>query len=342
MGHNWKNDIFNYKIDLMLGNILFIIYLLYILKICYLILDGKTWIKSYIYSWNNRIIVLIKSNIQSAENWKVISETKRQWLNLFMFEWKEHQFWNWLAGIIDTNGNFEINKELELKTIKIKVHNRDIRILTKIQNKLNMGRINKINNKPYSIWVISTISEMKYVLKNINGSIRIKYSYFEKACKYLNINCVEPNYIIKPYDAYLSGIIDTNGSIILNYKNNRIECTLEFKYNKFSEKINLDYVIPNCKPYKRIRSKTNKFHSIAFKYQNVGDMPKIYDYFMKNRLYSNMKYYRVSKILEFMKIREYKDKSKDSKEYKKYKSFILDFIKYDNVFWYNIPLINKL
>ena len=165
MGHNLLNDINNCAIDFMLETILFIIYLLYILNICYHY-DGITLIRSYIYSQNNKFIVFL-SNIQSADNFikhkclnlifnlfslnikSGFSETKRQLCNLTILE-NDYDFWNWFAGIIDGNGNFDlrkINGELKLKTIKIKLHNRDLRILTRIQNKLHMGRINKINNK---------------------------------------------------------------------------------------------------------------------------------------------------------------------------------------------------
>lgn len=365
MGHNLLNDINNCAIDFMLETILFIIYLLYILNICYHY-DGITLIRSYIYSQNNKFIVFL-SNIQSADNFikhkclnlifnlfslnikSGFSETKRQLCNLTILE-NDYDFWNWFAGIIDGNGNFDlrkINGELKLKTIRIKLHNRDLRILTRIQNKLHMGRINKINNKPYSIWIISTQKEMKYILNNINGSIRIKFESFQKSCNLFNINIIEPNYIIESYNPYFSGLIDTDGSIVFNYNLNRIECLLEFKYNEYSKKLNLDYVIPNIKPFiikrkNKNQSKNKEYHSIAFKYQNVEGMPYIYDYFMKNRLYSDMKFYRVSKILYFLEIRKYKNSPKNSSEYQIYKSFLLDWLKYDNPLWYKIPLIAKL
>lgn len=78
-------------------------------------------------------------NIQSAENCKGFSETIRQLSNSSYIE-----FYSWLAGIIDGDGNFDIrknesHKKLVLKAIRIKLHNRDVRILTRIQNYLNKG-----------------------------------------------------------------------------------------------------------------------------------------------------------------------------------------------------------
>ncbi len=47
-------------------------------------------------------------------------------------------------------------------------------------------------------------------------------------------------------------------------------------------------------------------------------------YFMKNRLYCDFKFYRVSKIKQFITIRDYKNEAKDSIEFKIYSDFILD------------------
>ena len=65
-------------------------------------------------------------------------------------------------------------------------------------------------------------------------------------------------------------------------------------------------------------------NSITFKYQTVKGMVYLYDYFMKNRLYSDFKFYRISKIKEFIVIRDYKNDYKYTIEFKKYSDFILD------------------
>lgn len=67
----------------------------------------------------------------------------------------------------------------------------------------------------------------------------------------------------------------------------------------------------------------------------------IYDYFMHNRLYCEMKFYRVTKIKPFIEIIKYKRYPKDSLEYKIYSNFLKDFIKYENPLWYKIPFVSK-
>jgi LAGLIDADG endonuclease len=329
---------------------------------------------------NNTTISLSKElmNIQSAENWKGFSETVRQ-----LPEIEDSKFWNWFAGIIDGDGNFDIRvipsttknqknnqkkpnqlqkkmrvlrssfeskaigNERVLKQIRIKLHNRDIRILKRIQDYLHIGKIRADKNKPYSIYIISTKDTMMYILKNINGLIRIKIPGFKEACKLYNINYIEPSYKIGLYDPYFSGLVDTDGSIVFNYAGNRIECNLEFQYNEYTSKLNFDSTILNCKPFiiKRIKSSSRggpkDYTSIAFKFQNVNSMLFIYDYFLQNRLYCDMKFYRVTKIKPFIEIRKYKSSPRNSVEHKIYSDFIIDWIKYENPLWYKVPFVRK-
>jgi hypothetical protein len=168
---------------------------------------------------------------------------------------------------------------------------------------------------------------MKYILEHINGLIRLKVPGFKEACILYNIDYIKADYNIKLYDPYFAGLVDTDGSIVFNYAGNRIECNLEFEYNEYTSKLNFDKTILNSKPtiVKRKRSSGNKeYSSIAFKFQNVNNMLFIYDYFMHNRLYSDIKFYRVSKIKSFMEIRKYKTSSKGSIEHKIYSDFMID------------------
>ena len=253
-------------------------------------------------------------------------------------------FWNRLAGIIDGDGYIQVRKINginRLKTIEVKLHNRDIRLINYILNKLHMGRIYRYKNNDYSKWIVSTTKEMNYIINKLNGLIRLKVINFKKGCECLNIKFKEANYTLKKNDPYFAGLIDTDGSIVFNFPSNRIECNLEFKYNEFTSKLNLDNVIPYCKPYKFIRNQKDKT-SIGFKYQNVEHMEFIYKYFMKHRLYSDFKFYRVSKILKFLDIRKYNKSSFDSEEYLIYSKFLLNWIKYENPNWHKVKFVSKL
>lgn len=75
------------------------------------------------------------------------------------------KFHSWLAGIIDGDGNFDLRKnsstkKLVIKAIRIKLHNRDIRILTRIQNMLHCGRIR--SDKKKTIFYVYCIHKRRY------------------------------------------------------------------------------------------------------------------------------------------------------------------------------------
>jgi hypothetical protein len=177
---------------------------------------------------------------------------------------------------------------------------------------------------------------MLYILQNLNGLIRLKVPSFKEACALYNLNFIEANYNIELNDSYFSGLVDTDGSIVFNYASNRIECNLEFQYNEYTSKLNFDNTIFNSKPYIIRRKKSSmlngnkSFSSIAFKFQNVNNMLFIYDYFMHNRLYCDMKFYRVTKIKYFITIRKYKTFAQGSPEHKIYSDFLIDWIRYEN------------
>jgi hypothetical protein len=179
------------------------------------------------------------------------------------------------------------------------------------------------------MYIISTKDEMFDLITKLNGLIRIKADSFKKVCILYNIQYIKPGYNIQSYDPYFSGLIDTDGSIVFNFSNNRIECNLEFKYNNNTSKLNLDNVIPNFKPYILLRkhytkNKVKEYKSIAFKYQTVKGMIPLYDYFMVNRLYSDFKFYRITQIKKFIEIRDYHDSDFESIEYKIYSDFVLN------------------
>lgn len=286
MGLNNLSSIVNYfATDYMLGTILYVYSLLFINTFYLYKLD----VSKNILLLNSQNIDTTSSNkelpsIQSAENWKGFSETVRQ-----LPDKEDYKFWNWFAGVIDGDGNFDIrtypiSKKRVLKQIRIKLHNRNIRILTRIQDYLHIGQIRTDKNKPYSIYIVSTEENMKYILNKINGLIRIKVHGFKEACDLYNIDYVEANYNIPLYDPYFASLVDADGSIIFNYAGNRIECNLEFKYNEFTSKLNFDNTLGiHGKPYIVKREKSSKsggskdFRSIAFNFQNVNNMLCIYD-----------------------------------------------------------------
>ena len=184
-----------------------------------------------------------------------------------------------------------------------------------------MGQIKINRNKAY--FIISDPNDMYKLISNLNGLIRIQFDSFKEACCFYHIKKIEPNYTIEKDNSYFSGLIDIKGVIPFNFSSNRIECTLELNYNKFTSKLCLDKVISYYKPSIYYRKQFNKDY-IIFKFQNVQGMIHLYNYFMKNRLYSDYKFYRISKIKTFIEIRNLGYSDHDSIEYKLYSKFLLN------------------
>nr|YP_008816007.1 putative LAGLIDADG homing endonuclease [Closterium baillyanum]AGZ90273.1 putative LAGLIDADG homing endonuclease [Closterium baillyanum] len=286
------------------------------------------------------------SLLQSARNFTRSSETIRQLSNK-----EEDYFNNWLAGIIDGDGNFDIQKGAK-QSLRIKLHNRDIRILTRIQNFLHIGKIRSVKNKPHSIYIVSKREDLLKIIYRINGKIRLKVLSFQKVCEINNIATLQLIILLRLATApYFAGLVDTDGSIVFNYSCNRIECNLELKYNEYSSKLNLNWVIPNTKPNVLLLKKKNQqtkanpekiFKSIAFRFQSVSGMIPVYDYFMKNRLYSDFKFYRLSKIKPFFEIRQFCSAPFDSAEFGIYSNFVLNFIQHLNPSWTKTPFVKYL
>ncbi len=238
----------------------------------------------------------------------------------------------WLAGVMDGDGNWDVrilNGKRVLKAISIKLSVRDARILYRIQTMLHVGRIVAVGPQ-LAMYVVSDRVGMTNFLNRVNGEIRLKVPGLKEACTILNIEYKIANPKVPKGSAYLAGLLDTEGSVVINYPGNRIDMAFEFTQNEYTLALDLSEVIEGAKPVVRKFEKRNQtqdkvFYSIRHVYENVGNMQRIYNYFKKNRCYSDFKYYRVMKIKRFLELRPYKSYPKDSVEFKLYNEFLKDF-----------------
>lgn len=273
--------------------------------------------------------MLIKTNskkqtylTQSAGNLLGSSETTRK---------LSDEMKDWAAGIIDGDGNFDvqnINSQKVLKQIRITQHPRDARILYKIKE-LFGGRIRLKGNK-YILWSISTKVEMRFCLQSLTGRIRLKVPQYKQACLLYNIVYKDPNYIVPANSAYFAGLVDTDGTVVFNYTSHRIELHLEFQKNEYSLALKFDNVITNLQPLKytlvkRNQTRLKEFYSVRFSFNRVSDMLPLYNYFLKHRLYSDFKYYRIMQIKRFLELRPFKNYPQDSLQFQSYIKFLKNF-----------------
>jgi len=252
----------------------------------------------------------------------------------------DDRFNAWLAGVIDGGGNFDFRRDT-LKSVRIKMHIRDVRILKRIQNMTHVGRIRTVNQTPYVMYIASSKPHMTQILSRINGHIRVKNPSFEKACKSLSLL---PRRAVKlmPFDAYFAGLVDSDGSVVLNYRQNCITVAVELLYSPSVENLNFDIVIPYATPNVVVRTTASGKKSLRLIYQSVASMAAVYDYFTRVRLFSDFKYYRVTRIKRFLMVRQYQLYERGTIEHRIYSEFCCDFIMYQNPQWAKVPFVAKL
>lgn len=161
-------------------------------------------------------------------------------------------------------------------------------------------------------------------------------------CFLYNITNVKPKYIIKWNEGYLSGLFDAIGSINYSLFFNRLECKLIFNYNQYVSKLSLDYVVTNSKPIKYYKMNSlGLCEQIIYKFNTLGSLMYLYDYFLQNNIYSEFKFYKISKLKSLLFLDNYKKNFKiNTVEYKIYSMFFLNWFKLLKKNFYNVNKLN--
>lgn len=243
----------------------------------------------------------------------------------------------WLAGVIDGDGNFDvrvINNKKVLKSIRITQAARDARVLYRVKDLLKSGTI-RSKGQNLLIYTLCDRVNMSNCVNMINGNIRIKIPGFIEACKYLNIIYSPATTIIPKDSGYLAGLIDTDGSIVLNYPGNIIGVHLEFKQNEYTLALDFSQVIEGISPtmfkyIKKNQTQDKIFYSVRFSYANVSSMLPLYLYFKKHRCYSDFKFFRVMQIKKFLELRQFQNFPENSEEFKLYNNLLKAFYTHMN------------
>lgn len=157
--------------------------------------------------------------------------SKKQQIDKFPRSFNE-----WFAGIVDGAGCFYINKKKQI-SLEITTHTSDIRILHEIKNKLKTGSV-KLRSGSASVRyrvkkessIIDVINRLNGKLKNIN---RLKK--FKEACILLNIPFIKTPEFITNRNGYLSGLIDSDGTITISVsKSSQVNSQITGKEGKIT------------------------------------------------------------------------------------------------------------
>lgn len=130
--------------------------------------------------------------------------------------------WNkWFAGLTDGDGCFYINKSENSVSFEITTHTTDVRTLYIIKNMLKAGQVklrSGSNSVRYRVKQKSVIIE---IIERLNGKLYnpARVSQFKQVCNMYNIQYITPPSFISKDDAYLSGLIDSDGSFAISVTN---------------------------------------------------------------------------------------------------------------------------
>ena len=130
-------------------------------------------------------------------------------------------FYEWLAGLIDGDGYFNLSKK-GIARFNLVMDIRDKAAVTYIQQKLG-GSIYKISNAKALKYQLTSKNNLINLINNVNGLIRnpTRLTQMNKLCIKYGITLIYP----KPLtfnNGWLSGFIDSDGSVYVNEKSGQI------------------------------------------------------------------------------------------------------------------------
>lgn len=187
------------------------------------------------------------------------------------------KFNEWLAGFIDGDGCFLLSKK-GYAALEITVEVRDKNCLFQIKDRYG-GSIKLKQGCNWLRYRLHNYLGLINLINGVNGLIRnpIRLLQLSKICEKYNINLIYPTQL-NYFDGWLSGMIDSDGSIYLNSNSVQIFITISQK-----NKLLLDLLIPLYGGTIYTLSKTNAFKWVVYRKDEVLNL---LSYLKKNPLKS--------------------------------------------------------
>nr|YP_010388682.1 LAGLIDADG homing endonuclease [Leontynka pallida]UPQ43849.1 LAGLIDADG homing endonuclease [Leontynka pallida] len=127
--------------------------------------------------------------------------------------------WNdWFAGMTDGDGCFYINKKDKSISFEVTTHTTDIRILRDIKNKIKMGSVKMRSGSESMRYRVKASEAIREIVKRLNGRLHnsVRLQQFSRVCELLGIKQIPSPVIVSPQNAYLAGLLDSDGCITIN------------------------------------------------------------------------------------------------------------------------------
>nr|YP_009632282.1 hypothetical protein [Parallela transversalis]AYQ22871.1 hypothetical protein [Parallela transversalis] len=124
----------------------------------------------------------------------------------------------WFAGLTDGDGCFYISKKEGSVSFEITTHTTDARVLYNIKNKLKAGSVRLRSNSESVRYRVKQKTAILDIVYRLNGKLHYKarIAQYAVVCELLNVQQLPTASILKKTDAYLSGLIDSDGSFAIS------------------------------------------------------------------------------------------------------------------------------
>ena len=134
----------------------------------------------------------------------------------------------WIAGIIDGDGNFYVSKKGYVE-FSIVMEPRDIACLLKIQQRYG-GSVKATSHAKAVRYRLHHLAGIQQVINDVNGLIinPVRLAQLEKISSIYNVKPLPP-VELQYSSAYLSGLFDTDGSVYYNKKSMQVFITVSQK-----------------------------------------------------------------------------------------------------------------
>lgn len=264
--------------------------------------------------------------------------------------------WNqWFAGFVDGDGFFYINKKNEI-SFELTTSTIDVRLLYNIKNMLKGGSVKLRSGSKSARYRVQTRVIIIDIVKRLNGKLQnpVRVKQFQKVCFLINIAFVPSVINVFLDTAYLSGLIDADGTIAISVCKtsslnsqkpgiegkihklqnsqgfNQIYCKVTSIHKSHMLFIQKSYKIGKIieqKANKNNKTSNNQYHWIITSYE---EFVWISNYLKKNPLKST-KMHRIRLSLLYFQYKSFKYDLKNfqSLEYKMWVKFCKSWFKYN-------------
>lgn len=127
--------------------------------------------------------------------------------------------WNqWFAGLTDGDGCFYVSKKDKNVSYEITTHITDARVLYFIKNKLKAGSIRVRSGSKSVRFRVKQKNVILDIVQRLNGKLQnpVRCIQLKKVCVLYNLPYIPSSVLISKKDAYLSGLIDSDGSLSIS------------------------------------------------------------------------------------------------------------------------------